>query len=99
MILCCAAPSADEEEESNKPNSPELPQILTALTYAAELLYHHDLSEHYQDLLQGCSEAELGPQVAHALASGASVSQQQLELARRVQKEVQVRTATVGCHQ
>lgn len=68
----------------------QLPKVLTALKYAAELLYHYDLSVRYAALLEAQPEDSLGPEVAQALAQGKVVSQEQLELAQAVQKEVQV---------
>lgn len=74
----------------NSSSQPDLPDVLTALTRAAQILYHHDLSSRYQDLLRGVPDSDLGPEVAQALAAGAKVTEQELDAARALQKEVQV---------
>lgn len=90
MSHSCLCPCLFAAAADSNGDAPELPNVLAALKHAAELLYHHDLSMRYDALLAGQSEDQLGPEVAQALAQGKQVTQQQLELAQVVQKEVQV---------
>jgi hypothetical protein len=102
MLSCSAGADASPLAEVRTGSGQPLPPVLRCITYAAQLLFHHELSQRYGDVAAAANAGEAGEAgsqlegqveraVLDALEAGGRVQQQELDHAWALMQEVQVR--------
>jgi hypothetical protein len=111
MLSCSAGADASPLAEVRTGSGQPLPPVLRCITYAAQLLYHHQLAQRYGDIAAAAAaaaaagegsgiqqelEGQVEPAVLDALNAGGCLQQQELEHAWALMQEVQVRIYSIN---
>lgn len=108
MLSCSAGADASPLAEVRTGSGQPLPPVLRCITYAAQLLYHHQLAQRYGDIAAAAAGAGEGsgiqqelagqvePAVLDALNAEGCLQQQELEHAWALMQEVQVRIYSIN---